>query len=655
VKEISAQGARVRFGVWAVAGREQEGQTALANAQQILADYDDYFGYPFPLPKLDSIAIPGGFSGAMENWGAITYTDATLLVSQASSLGDTQTVYGIQAHEMAHQWNGDLVTMGWWDDLWLNESFASWMSAKETDLRNPGWKWWERQDVTKENAMEADARVTSHQVHVTDELQAANAFDPTITYNKGQAVLRMLEAYLGPDTFRDGVRRYIKARAFSNATTADLWNGLTAASGQDVGALASAWTEQAGFPVVSVNSQCDAAGKRTVTLTQKRFFLRAPADAAAQAGHWSVPLQLRTGAQGTARAVLLTQDGQSVAAGSCEEPLSADAGAIGYYRVQYDAATLAANTHAFSSLSDGDRIALLDDQWALVQSQAAPLASYLALAENMGSDLDTRPWEQIINSLGTIEYDERGGAGHDAFTAYARSLVKPVAQRLGWDARAGETPDVRTLRRQVIENLGAWGDADTIAEARRRFASFVKDQSSIAPDDQSMVFNVVGLHADAATFEQLHTLAKAATDDAQQRRLYVALSAVRDPKLAEEASGVSLSKELPPQAIQLRLGMIGTLRQEHPELAWNTFTGHAEMLMSPFGNMAPLFEAEFVPQVFWNSLPPDKMEAWIRAHVPTEMNDYIEKGMESARFQYSQKQALVPAADAYLAGKAAHS
>lgn len=657
MKEVSALGARVRLGVWAVSGREEEARTALADAQQILADYDDYFGYPFPLPKLDSIAIPGGFSGAMENWGAITYTDAALLLPAASSLNDRQQVYATQAHEMAHQWNGDLVTMGWWDDLWLNESFASWMAAKETDLRKPGWKWWERQDAAKENAMEADARVTSHpiQVHVTDELQAANAFDPTITYNKGQAVLRMLEAYLGPDRFRDGVRRYIKARAFSNATTGDLWNALSAASGQDVGALASRWTERAGFPVVSVTSQCDAAGHRTVALSQKRFFLRTPAEAAAQVGHWSVPLQLRAGAQGSPQPVLLTKDGQSFPAGSCQEPLSADAGAIGYYRVQYDAATLAANTRAFDTLPDGDRIALLDDQWALVQSQAAPLSSYLALAENMGSDLDTRPWEQIINSIGIIEYDERGSAGHDAFAAYGRSLVRPLAQKLGWDARASETPDVQTLRRQVIENLGVWGDADTIAEARRRFAAFVKDQSTIAPDDQDMVLNIVGLHADGATFEQLHTLAKAAKDDAAHRRLYLALAAVRDPKLAGQLAQLALSSELPPQDMQLRLAMIGTLRQEHPQLGWDTFAGNAEMLMSPFGNMAPLFEAEFTPQFFWNSLPLDKLEAWIRAHVPAEMNDYVEKGMEGARFQYTQKQELVPAADAYVARRAAHA
>jgi aminopeptidase N len=392
-----------------------------------------------------------------------------------------------------------------------------------------------------------------------------------------------------------------------------------------------------------------------VTLSQKRFFLRTPADAAAQVGRWSVPLQLRAGAHGRTHAVLLTKDGEAVAAGSCQEPLSADAGAIGYYRVQYDAATLAANTRAFDTLQDGDRIALLDDQWALVQSQAAPLSSYLALAENMGSDQDTRPWEQIIGALGVIEYDERGSRGHDAFAAFARSLVKPLAQRLGWDARAGETPDVQTLRRQLIENLGMWGDTDTIAEAQRRFAAFVKDQSTIAPDDQTMVLDVVGLHANAATFEQLHTLAKAATDDAARRRFYTALAGVRDPKLAEQVAIVALSPELPPQELQLRLAMIGALRQGHPQLGWQTFSSNVDLLMSPAGNLAPLFEAQFVPQFFWNSLPPDKMEAWIRAHVPAEMNDYIEKGMEGARFQYSQKQELVPAADAYLAGRRSHA
>jgi aminopeptidase N len=183
--------------VWAVRGREQNGRLALANAKQILADYNDYFGYPYPLPKLDSIAVPGGFQGAMENWGAITFNDQLLLVTPASTMTDQQSVFSAQAHEMAHQWNGDLVTMGWWDDLWLNESFASLRAANETDLRFPDWKWAEHQDLAKERAMAPDAQISTHpiQQHIANELQAANAFD-AITYEKGQVVLRMFEAYL---------------------------------------------------------------------------------------------------------------------------------------------------------------------------------------------------------------------------------------------------------------------------------------------------------------------------------------------------------------------------------------------------------------------------------------------------------------------------
>ena len=296
--QIKARSDGVDFGIWAVRGQQQNGKVALANAQQILADYNDYFGYRYPLPKLDSIAIPGGFSGAMENWGAITYYDQLLLVTPESTIGDRQQVYSVQAHEMAHQWNGDLVTMGWWDDIWLNESFASWRAAKETDLRNPSWKWWEGEDATKEQAMRADARVSSHaiQQHVTDELQVDNSFDPEITYNKGQSVLRMFEAYMGADAFRVGVRGYIKAHAFSNATTVDLWNALGAASHQDIGAIATDWTGQGGFPLVSVTASCDPTGARTIALSQQRFLLLG---ADSYGSKWRIPLQIRSGPAGT--------------------------------------------------------------------------------------------------------------------------------------------------------------------------------------------------------------------------------------------------------------------------------------------------------------------------------------------------------------------
>jgi aminopeptidase N len=650
--ETTAEASGTRFGVWAVRGQEKTGAVALANAKQILADYNDYFGYPFPLPKLDSIAIPGGFGGAMENWGAITYNDQALLVTASSTVADRQLVYATQAHEMAHQWNGDLVTMGWWDDIWLNESFASWMAAKETDLRNPTWNWWESEDATKETAMGADARATSHAIaqHVTDELEAQNAFDPQITYNKGEGVLRMVEAYMGPDVFREGIRRFMKAHAYSNATTTDLWNALSAASGRDIGAVVSNWQAQPGFPLVSVTASCDPQGKRTIALSQRRFLL---SGADSNESHWNVPLQIRSG-NGAPQALLLAQEGQTSAAGRCDEPLTINADAIGYYRALYDEATLKTTTERFATLTRRDRIALLDDQWALVEVGAQDLSTYLALADAMGNRLEERAWTQITEALHTIEFDERGTPGHDAFAAYARSILRPMADQLGWTSKPGETPGIQNLRRVVLVDLGDWGDPQTIAEARKRFAAFVADRAAVKPDDQEAVLFVVGRHADAATFEQLHAVAKTAKNETELRRDYAALMRVEDPKLGAQAAKIALSNEIPQQAETLRLILVMRLVDQHPKLSWTTFSDNVDLLMAPFTSYAPLEMAQYLPEAFWKSVPPDQLEAWLRAHVPAEMSSSVARGMESVRFRLGEKARLVQAGDRYIASLAQH-
>jgi aminopeptidase N len=644
---VNADSGGTRFSVWATRGQEHDGEIALANAPKILADYNAYFGYPYPLPKLDSIAIPGGFDGAMENWGAITYNDQTLLVTPSSTLSSQQNVFSYQAHEMAHQWNGDLVTMGWWDDIWLNESFASWMAAKETALRNPDWKWWEGQDAYKETAMDADASNASHAIeqHVSNELQANSSFDPDITYRKGQAILRMFEAYLGPDIFRDGVRAYMNAHAYSNATSADLWHALNSVSRENIGKIASGWTEQPGYPLVMVAASCDASGARTIKISQRRFVLRGTDP---RVSHWNVPLQIRSGAGGAPQSVLATTDNQTVLAGRCDEPLSVNAGAIGFYRTQYDQATLRTDTANFGSLPDPDRIALLDDQWALAQSGAGTLPSYLALASAMGTDLDTRAWDQITGALGTIEYDERGAAGHNAFATYARSVIKPVADQLRWDAKPGETPDVQRLRRTLIGNLGAWGDQSVIGEARRRFNGFMADRGSLSPDDQTVVLSIVAQYADVGTFARLHALAKTAGNEAQLDRYYSALMAVRDPALAVQAANIALSPEIPPQADSQRLRFIGRLAQFNPNLAWQVFRDNSEQLLAPYVMQRSLIITQRVPQLFWDAVALPGLENWIRAHVPAQLSVLTDRGLERAQFELHQKQALVTAADAYL-------
>jgi aminopeptidase N len=646
---ISGHSGQTQLAIWAVRGQEAYGAVALANAQQILADYNEYFALPYPLAKLDSIAVPGGFTGAMEDWGAISYNDQTLLVTPSSTADDLQNVFSIQAHEMAHQWHGDLVTMGWWDDIWLNESFASWRGASETDMRHPAWHWWEVQDETKESAMRSDARVNSHAVeqHVTDELQAVNVFDPEITYNKGQAVLRMLEAYLGPDTFRDGVRRLLKAHAYSNANSADLWNALGEASGHNVSEIAASWTEQPGFPVVSVDATCDTDGQRTITLSQRRFLLQGHDTANSR---WIIPLQIRSGIKAVPQPLLMVRDGQSTPAGKCEEPLSVNAGAVGYFRVQYGDSLLPSITRQFAALPSGDRIAVLDDQWALVESGVQPLASYLALVTAVGDDLNERAWTQIADALGTIEYDERGTAGYAAFAAYARSALRPLYEKLGWQPKPGETPGVQRLRGTVIGDLGAWGDRAIIAEARRRFAEFVKDRSSMRPDEQAVVLSIVARDADAATFAQLHAVAKSAHDETELRRYYTALMQVRDPQLAETAVKIALSPEIPPQAESLRLWLVFALSEEHQQLAWKAYVEHLDALLAPHQPSGPLYIAQYSPEMFWRSVPLDELETWVKAHLPEEMAADVARGMETARFKVSEKALLVRAADHYVAG-----
>ncbi len=635
--EGSGDGTALR--VIAPAGREVDGKAALANAADILADYNNYFGYRFPLPKLDSIAVPGGFQGAMENWGAITYNDQTLLVNADSTTADRQEVFDIQAHEMAHQWFGDLVTMGWWDEIWLNESFASWMAAKETADRHPNWNWWEGEDASKETAMRADAIATSHPIeqHVVNELDASNAFDSSITYNKGQAVLRMLESYVGPDVFRSALRQYMQDHAFSNTTGTDLWNALSNASHQDVTRVAKNWTTQPGFPLISVSTQCAADGARTLVLSQQRFFDdgSTPTDAA-----WSVPMQIRASLDGELSPFLLTAEQNRVEAGRCDSPLSLNANSIGYYRVSYDAASLALNTQHFASLRRADRIAMLDDQWALTQAGRAPLAQYLKLASGMGTNLDARSWTQISNSLSSIERALRTTPQHDAFASYARGILNVPFSRLGWESPANETADLQRLRVRLIGYLGAWGDPAVLAESKVRYARFLNDRASVAPDLQEAILANVASSADAATFESLHQLARSVHDQAQLMRYYGVLMQVRDPALASRAATIAMSDEIPAEAQAGRLGLISAIAGENPAISWAVLNKDYDKLFALQAMFSSLTTAQAIPRIYSTSVPLDQIETFVRSKVPAQMNTEIERGLTSARLAIKHQDLL---------------
>ncbi len=384
-ERLSGQADGVTVSVVTTAGKSAQGRFALDTAIDLLQYFNEYFGVKYPLPKLDLIAVPGGFGGAMENWGAITFFEGLLLFDPAVSPDTAKRgIFTYVAHEIAHQWFGNLVTMGWWDNLWLNEGFASWMEKKAAEHFYPQWQVWLNGGSRKQRVLDTDARRTSHPIQqpVANESEAMAAFD-TITYGKGQALIRMIENYLGERAFRDGIRQYMTAHAYGSTTTADLWRALEAASGKPVASVAGTFTEQAGVPLIRGEAACVGEEQR-LTLRQERFTIHDP-NAAPQ--RWQVPVTIGPlRALRPSETVLVQGEPVEVAAGRCGEPVKLNFGDIGYYRVQYDDASRAALAKSLPLMSPADRLNLVADAWAMVEAGRAPPASFFELVEEIGSD-----------------------------------------------------------------------------------------------------------------------------------------------------------------------------------------------------------------------------------------------------------------------------
>lgn len=598
LERLTGEANGVTVGVVTVAGKREQGRYALTSAVSLLGYYNDYFGVKYPLPKLDLIAVPGGVGGAMENWGGIVFNESILLFDPSSSPDALRrSIFGVLAHEMAHQWFGDLVTMGWWNDLWLNEGFASWMQNKVAASLHPDWQVWLNGGTAKQTAMDVDARRTAHPIQqpVADESEAESVFD-SITYLKSQAFIRELENYLGAEKFRDGIRHYMAAHAYGNATTADLWLALRRASGKQVAAIAIPYTEQPGVPLIVSGASCVNDRQRLV-LRQERF-TRGAADVGAQL--WQVPIAFGPpGAKEPSGVVLMQGRTMRLAAGRCGEPIKLNFGDVGYYRVEYDDATEAALAKAIETMGPADRVNLLADNWALLQASRMTAGRYFTLVDAVVNDRNRAVWEQVIRTVGRLDDLERGLSGRSAFQAYGRSRLRPAFDRLGWDRAAGEsqgnTTDNTILRSKLIAELGGLGDGAVIAEARRRFAAFVKDPGSLDVNLRGPVVFLAGRGADRATYDELRALGRKATSTELRIRYYIALAAAIDPELAKETLAITLTDEVP---VDLANGLILTLASgEHPELALAFVKANFEALAAKRG---PTFRAFFMSSLMTN-------------------------------------------------------
>ncbi|XLZ71280.1 M1 family metallopeptidase [Massilia sp. SR12] len=625
----------VELGVVSTIGKEDSTQFALDASKDLLRYYNNYFGQPYPLAKLDQIAIPG-MNGAMENWGGIVYNEGALLYNPKRNPDSTkQVVYAVAAHEIAHQWFGNLVTMAWWDNLWLNEGFASWMGTKATAHFHPEWRVQLEAMVDREGVMNLDARATTHpiQTKVENEEQANSVFD-AITYGKGQAFLHMLEAYLGEDAFRKGIQAYMAQHKYSNTTTADLWAALEKASGKPVAKLASAWTTQAGVPVVKVAQRCEN-GQRKITLSQQPFVLDGSPVPKRQ---WPIPVALGT-VGGKAEYTVLTGASSTVTRPGCDGQLIVDPDSVGYYRVQYDDASFNALAAIATKLPDASRVKLLGDAWAMVASERIPLSRYLALASQFKDEPRLAVWGAMLRNLGNLYQLAEGTPERAKLGQYIAALVMPKFQSLGWEEKQGESVEDRQLRTALAGVLARTGDQKVIAEARARFQRYLADPASLPPSSLNFVMSVVGRYADEATYEALKGLALKAQSLEERNRFARSLTMALDPKLSERTLQIALSPDLP---IQLTSMMVpGVASAEHIDQAWAFAVANREALLKNEDSVAGnrLYPAIVASSA--NAADADKMEAYVKQHFSADALVDAKRIGNGVRVRAKQKALLV--------------
>ncbi|MEN3370458.1 MAG: hypothetical protein V7609_2601 [Verrucomicrobiota bacterium] len=635
---IFAEADGVKIGIITTKGKAETGRYALESAGKIIRYFNEYFGEKYPLPKLDLIAVPGGFGGAMENWGAITYYESALLYDPKNSSEETKEgIFRIIAHEIAHQWFGDLVTMAWWDNLWLNEGFASWMGTKCSDHFNPQWQVWLRANAAKQRAMATDALSATHPIQqpVKTETEADSAFDE-ITYQKGQSFLRMLEAYLGEEDFRSGIRAYITAHKLSNSTTADLWNALAKSSHKPVGEIARSWTEQPGFPLVSMTSK-DA----TFVATQERFTVH---QKAAPQFEWKIPIaaiEVKPNGTDLGSVFLLEQKSGPIPNLAPGQNVKLNAGGVGNYRVRYEPAQFEKLVAAIADLGEADKVNLVSDTWALVQAERSPVRDYFKLVEAVRADSNLALWEQIADALGFVDALYRKHADRSGFQAYARSILKPVFERVGWEPKPGEEVATGLLRVQLIGKLGDLGDEAVIKEARERFQKFVADPKTLAPDIRATVFEVIGRYADAKTWETLHQLGLKTKSIEEKGNFYRAMAMALDPELAKKTLALSLGDELPASRAT-RLVRDVSIAAEQPELAWEFAQAHHKELDAKLDALGRIRFASNVMRGFSDEPRAAELETYAQKNSPAGMGSDVRKAAEEIRFRADLKRRLIP-------------
>ncbi|XP_078620093.1 puromycin-sensitive aminopeptidase-like isoform X4 [Branchiostoma floridae x Branchiostoma japonicum] len=571
VEGRDADGVTVR--VYTPVGKSEQGKFALEVAVKTLPFYKEYFKIPYPLPKIDLIAIADFAAGAMENWGLVTYRETALLIDpENSSSHAKQWVALVVGHELAHQWFGNLVTMEWWTHLWLNEGFASWIEYLCVDFCLPEYDIWTQfvsTDYT--GALKLDALKNSHPIEVPvghpDEVD--EIFD-TISYSKGASVIRMLHDFIGDEDFRKGMNLYLTKFMYKNTFTEDLWASLGEASGKPVDKIMSTWTKQMGFPVLEVSATQEGTS-RVLKIKQSKFCAEGPSED--DSSLWMVPVSIST-SQSPATAVktlLLDQRETTVTIDNVkpDDWVKLNPGTVGFYRTQYSAEMLDRLLPAIKdqSLPPRDRLGIQNDLFALAKSGVASTVDILRVMEAFVNESNYTVWSDLSANIASLATLLSGTDCYPQFKLFVQDLFKLVGEKLGWEPKDGEGHLDAMLRSIVLSHLGKYGHQATIAEANQRLEEHISGTRTLAADLRGPVYATVLRHGDEKTYEKLLDLLRKADLHEEKVRILRSLGSVSQPELIQRVLEFALSSEVRSQDTVFVIGG-ATSSLKGRELAW---------------------------------------------------------------------------------------
>ncbi|HEY5937284.1 MAG TPA: M1 family metallopeptidase [Kofleriaceae bacterium] len=566
-------------------GRSGEVGYATKATPELLALIEDYFGMPYPYEKLDQIVVLRK-PGAMENAGLITYGLPIIAFPPAEETIARKRVFAtVAAHELAHHWFGDLVTLAWWDDIWLNESFASWMEDEIAERWQPDWGIGVSKVQRRSAAMGGDNSAETRKIRqpITSRHDIAAAFDG-ITYAKGSSVIAMLEQWIGRDKFQRALRRYVAKHAHGTATTADFMAALSAEAGTDVAPVFTSFLDQPGAPLVTAELACAKGAPPKLLLTQRRYTVIGSTVAADQT--WKVPVCVETEVVGATKAearvctVLAEPRGELVLpTPTCPAWVQANAGQLGYYRVQYQGALLD-KLLAVKSLTVAERVGLLGDQLALVESGHVPVGKLLERVPALAREQNRHLTEVTGGYLNLLSNDLVPEALRPNRARFVRKMIGARARALGWKPGANEPDDTRLVRPALLSLAATTGeDPALIAGAKKLADKWLADHTAVAPDLVGLVLTVAARNGDRALFDRFRTAAKAEREIRERRMLIGALSSFRDPALVKASLALALGDELEARdSISLVYGAF--YQEQTRELAWEFLKANLEKLLA---------------------------------------------------------------------------